>query len=136
MQPFTEPDSLRNLHRLHKHKQVHHAQIKTLGVDLVVFFKKDIQRKQTRFGQIADVWQHFIPETMIEHTCLESFHAGTLKVLVDSSSHLYEMRLVLSSGLEKQIIAACRGAGLRKITLKLGRWYDGEEPNQRRVNFQ
>jgi hypothetical protein len=55
---------------------------------------------------------------------------------VDSSSHLYEMRLVLSSGLEKQIIAACRSAGLRKITLKLGRWYDGDEPNQRRVNFQ
>jgi hypothetical protein len=39
--------------------------------------------------------------------------------------------------LEKQILAGCRGAGLRKVTLKLGRWYDsrGEGPNDRKLRF-
>lgn len=112
------------------------APMQTLGAELIDFFKKDVERRQNRFGNIAEIWAQLIPETLLEHTCLESFHAGTLKVLVDSSSHLYELKTVLLAGLQKQILLAGRGAGLRKIALKPGRWYEGDDPQQRRVTFQ
>jgi len=121
--------------RMARHKQTVHAKFETLGADLIAFFKKDIQKKQARFGNVATVWEQLIPSTLVDHTCLETFHAGTLKVLVDSSSHLYELKTVLLSGLEKQILLACKSQGLRKITLKLGRWYDGDDVQTRRVTF-
>ena len=50
--------------------------------------------------------------------------SGQLTVLVDSSPHLYELKQLLLAGLQKQLLVACKAAGLRKIHLKLGRWYD------------
>ncbi|MCS7032374.1 MAG: DUF721 domain-containing protein [Phycisphaerae bacterium] len=121
--------------RLVRHKRPPALPVKPIGADLVEFYKKDIQRKQTRLSHIATVWQQLIPETLIAHTCLESFHAGTLKVLVDSSPHLYELKTVLLAGLQQQILLACRPVGLRRITLKPGRWYEGDDPASRRVTF-
>lgn len=118
-----------------RYKQTVHAPFETLGAELVEFFKHDVQKKQTKFGKVAEIWQHLIPSTLIEHTCLESFHAGTLKVLVDSSSHLYELRTVLLAGLEKQILLSGKSQGLRKVSLKLGRWYDGDCEQTRKVTF-
>ena len=45
-------------------------------------------------------------------------------MIVDSAPHLYQLKQLLLAGLEVQMLAACRGAGLRRITLKRGRWYD------------
>lgn len=116
-------------------KAVSRGQLPTLGADLVTFFKRDVQKRQDRLGRIAEVWAQLIPEVLLDHTCLEGFSGGTLKVLVDSSSHLYELKTVLLSGLQKQILLACKTTGLRKITPKLGRWYAGDDPQQRRITF-
>lgn len=121
------PDDLAAFHRVAHHRQVRHATPPTLAADLVGFFKQHVEKRQSKFGRIADVWAQLIPSTLLPHTCLESFHAGTLRVLVDSSSHLYELKTVLLAGLQQQILLACRREGLRKITPKLGRWYDGED---------
>lgn len=123
------------LKRMTRYKQTVHAKFETLGADLLGFFKHDIQKKQTRFGKVAEIWQQLIPSTLIEHTCIESFTTGTLKVLVDSSSHLYELKTVLLAGLEKQILIAGKSHGLRKINMRLGRWYDGDDAQTRRVTF-
>jgi hypothetical protein len=56
--------------------------------------------------------------------------------MVDSASHLYELKQVLLSGLEKQLMFACKGAGLRKITLRPGRWYDGDSSGDRKIKFR
>ena len=45
---------------------------------------------------------------------------GTLTVHVDSSAHLYELRQLLLAGLQDQLLLACAGNGLKKITLKRG----------------
>ena len=55
---------------------------------------------------------------------LEGLHKGSLTVLVDSSSHIYELKHLLIAGLEKQLLLACRSAGLSKIVLRAGSWYD------------
>ena len=65
-----------------------------------------------------------IPEPLLARCALESFHRGRLTVIVDSAPHLYQLKQLLLAGLEVQMLAACRGAGLRRITLKRGRWYD------------
>ena len=125
----------RTLTRLWKVK--HHAPkpATTIGPEMLSFFKNSVQKRQGKIAAIAECWQQLVPAILVEHCCLESFHAGTLKVIVDSSPHLYELKQLLLSGLEKQLLIACKSAGLRKITLKPGRWYDGGDGADRRIRF-
>jgi hypothetical protein len=103
----------------------------TLGVEMVDFFKHSIAKRQTKFSKIGECWSKIVPETFCEHTSLESFTKGTLTVLVDSASHLYELKQLLLAGLQQQLLLACKSAGLRKIQLRRGRWYDGEGAGKR-----
>jgi len=124
------------LQRLARVKQHVRKEVPALGPELLAFFKKNIQKRQTKFAPIAECWSQLVPDFLLEHTALESFTRGQLTVLVDSSSHLYELNQLLLAGLRKQLLIACKGAGLRKITLKPGRWYDtGEDPNDRKIKF-
>ena len=82
----------------------------------------------------AECWGRLIPDILTDHCALESFSRGTLVVVVDSSPHLYELKQLLLSGLQKQLLIACKSAGLRKITLKAGRWYTGDGAD-RRITF-
>ena len=95
-----------------------------LGEEAIELFNNDIRKRYSKFGKLAEVWNTLVPEMFQEHTFLASFVRGTLCVHVDSSSHLYELRQLLSAGLGEQIILAARGEGLRKITLKRGKLCD------------
>jgi hypothetical protein len=48
---------------------------------------------------------------------------------------LYDLKQLLLAGLEKQILIACKSTGLRKISLKMGRWYDGPPTADRKIQF-
>jgi hypothetical protein len=102
-----------------------------LGPDLVAFFKQSVQKRQTKLGKIAECWGMVIPDTIGDHCALESYSRGVLTVVVDSASHLYELKQLLLAGLQDQLLLACKSAGLRKINLKMGRWYDGDEDSRR-----
>jgi hypothetical protein len=107
-----------------------------LGPELISFFKTSVQKRQTKLEKIADGWSQLVPELLNEHCALEGFTRGTLTVLVDSASHLYELKQLLLAGLEKQLLAACKASGLRRITLRRGRWYDdGGDSSNRRLRF-
>jgi hypothetical protein len=125
---------LQELSRLQRVKHAPRAPMNTIGPSMLSFFKHSVEKKQTKIQQIAQSWVQLVPESLCDHTALESFHGGTLKVLVDSSSHLYELKHLLLAGLEKQLLVACKRSGLRKIALKPGRWYVGEGAD-RRINF-
>ena len=114
------------LRRISRVKQTLRAVEPNLGPAMVDFFKKSIARRQTKFSKIGECWSALVPETFCNHTSLESFSAGTLTVLVDSAAHLYELKQLLLAGLQQQLLLACKSAGLRKIQLKRGRWYDGD----------
>jgi hypothetical protein len=114
------------LNRLWKVKHREPPKAAAIGADMLSFFKNSVQKRQGKMAAIAECWQQLVPAILVEHCCLESFHAGTLKVIVDSSPHLYELKQLLLSGLEKQLQLACKSAGLRKVTLKPGRWYEGD----------
>jgi hypothetical protein len=130
-----EPAQEAEFKRLNRVKRRARRDTPLIAEPLVAFFKHSVQKRQAKFGQIGECWARLIPETFQEHTSLESFARGTLSVLVDSSSHLYELKQLLLAGLQDQLLLACKSAGLRKITLKPGRWYDGDEPRDRKIRF-
>jgi hypothetical protein len=105
-----------------------------LGPGMLAFFKQSVARRQTKLTHIAEAWQKLVPDLLSNHCALEAFSRGSLSVIVDSAPHLYELKQLLLAGLEQQLLLACGSAGLRKIVLKPGRWYDGEQ-GDKRVRF-
>jgi len=120
-----DPD-LALLRRLTKYKSVARPAPPAIGGDMVAFFKQGVQRRQPKLEGIARAWLTLVPDMFQSHTCLDGFSKGTLTVLVDSASHLFELRQLLLAGVEKQLIIACKAAGLRKVNLKRGQWYNAE----------
>ncbi|HEX4123723.1 MAG TPA: DciA family protein [Tepidisphaeraceae bacterium] len=112
------------LRRLAAVKTRQAAVTEPLGAELVSFFKQSAHKRQRKLEKIAAAWETLVPQMFSEHCALEGLHRGTLTVIVDSASHLYELKHLLIAGLEKQLLLACRSAGLSKIVLKAGRWYD------------
>jgi len=119
------------LARLQRFKQAREYNPPGIGAEMIAFFKQAVEKRQTKFGKIAECWGQLVPETLLEHCALESFSKGTLSVIVDTSSHLYELKQLLLSGLQAQMLHACKASGLRKINLKRGRWYEGDAGTQR-----
>ena len=103
----------------------------TLGAEVVQFFKQSVDKRQRKFGKIAHAWAQLVPEKLAEHCALESLHKGSLTVVVDSSSHLYELKQLMLAGLENQLKVTCPSANLKKVTLKPGRWYEAKESGAR-----
>jgi hypothetical protein len=124
------------LRRLARVKQSAPRSAAMLGPEMVGFFKHSVQKRHTKLGQIGECWSRLVPELLNDHCALESFSRGTLVVIVDSSSHLYQLKTLLLAGLQQQLLVACRSAGLKKITLKPGRWYDDGPAGDRTVQFE
>jgi hypothetical protein len=124
-----------DLERVFRAKQRPEPFTPALGPELVSFFKNSVQKRHTKLGKIGESWAQLVPELLNDHCALESFSRGTLVVIVDSASHLYELKQLLLAGLERQLLVACGSTGLRKVNLKPGRWYEGATPEERRVRF-
>jgi hypothetical protein len=121
-------DPTPNLARLHAFKTRDTTVGIPLGPELIGFFKQSVAKRQTKLVKIAECWE--VPTTLNDHCALESLNRGTLTVLVDSSSHLYELKQLLLAGLQDQLLMVCKSAGLRKISLKPGRWYDPDSDSR------
>jgi len=91
-----------------------------IGPEMLHFFQHSVQKRQTKLSQLAACWAQLVPETLSDHCSLESLSRGTLVVMVDSASHLYELKQLLLAGLQQQLILACKFAGLKKISLRPG----------------
>jgi hypothetical protein len=123
------------LERLHRVKQAPAPLMPVFGEELIAFFKKSVSNRQTKLATLSECWCRLVPQTLCDHCSLESFSRGSLTVLVDSAAHLYDLRQLLLAGLEKQIMLAAGSTGLRRITLRLGRWYDGQSSADRKIKF-
>jgi hypothetical protein len=123
------------LSRLQTVKQRRVPEAVKLGPEMIQFFKQSVEKRQGKLAKIAECWGALVPETLNDHCALEGLSKGALTVLVDSSSHLYELKQLLLAGLQQQLLIACKGAGLRKINLRSGRWYSaGDEGRKLRFN--
>jgi hypothetical protein len=122
------------LARLANCKSTTAAAMPGLGESMIQFFKHSVEKRQTKLSKLAECWGRLVPESLSDHCALESFSRGTLVVVVDSSPHLYELKQLLLAGLQDQLVLACKASGLRKISLRHGRWYAGDS-GDRKVNF-
>src|SRR5947208_3572635 len=110
-----EKHALIELRRLNRVKRSASIPTDPIGTELVTFFKQSVEKRQTKLGQIAACWAQLVPETLLSHSALESLNRGTLTVVIDSASHLYEIKQLLLAGLQEQLLLACKKSGLRKI---------------------
>ena len=83
-------------------------------------FQREVDKPYRQLERIIPIWRELVPPELDEHTRLESFQRGVLRVSVDSSAHLYELDRLLREGLENQLITSVKGAPLRKVHLRLG----------------
>ena len=128
-------NAVAELARLHRHKSQAEAAGIALGPEMIDFFKQSVAKRQNKLVKLAECWNGLVPQILSEHCALESFVRGTLTVMVDSSSHLYELKQLMLAGLQEQLLFACKSTGLRRITLKPGRWYEGNSSQGRRIRF-
>jgi hypothetical protein len=133
--PAKRSNGLDELRRLNQHKSRQMPAGHPLGVELIDFFRQSVARRQTKLVKLAEAWTDLVPALLSEHCALEGFSKGTLTVLVDSSSHLYDLKQLLLAGLQDQLLLACKSTGLRKIALRPGRWYAGADAADRAVRF-
>ena len=92
-----------------------------LAAPMAVLMKHKIGKKVRQLGKLAAVWDDILPATIREHTALDSFQRGVLTVLVDSSSHRYQLQTLLTAGLMKEIRTRFSGP-LDKIRLVPGQF--------------
>ncbi len=108
------------LGRAWRSKQIKRPAAQLLGDEALSLFQHDISRQHKKVGGLSEAWQTLVPPMLSDHCTLSAFSRGTLTVLVDSSSFMYELKQLMLAGLEAQLLLACRGQGLRKVQLKRG----------------
>lgn len=94
-----------------------------LGDTLRGLVQKRILPRQENLSALGRAWGALLPQELQEHSCLDDFRRGRLKVLVDTSAHLYELTLLLQGGLTDQLREQCPGIGLNEVKLVRGLWY-------------
>ena len=110
----------RDLARQNRFKRTEHRAPAALGSEVVLCFKQ-LEKRHKKFGKIGEAWLQSVPPALQAATELTGFIRGTLYVLVEGSANLYLLKQALLSGLQDQMLSACRGEGLKKITLRAGR---------------
>jgi hypothetical protein len=73
-----------------------------------------VRSQYKKFGRLPQVWSELLPAELAGHCSIGDISNGTLKVLVDSSAYMYELRLC-SGDLLKQLQFRCPRARLQKI---------------------
>jgi hypothetical protein len=111
------------LMRLSRVKHLEPARTPTLGDDIISLYKK-ISREFKKYGKIGTAWEELVPRMLLDHCAIESYSRGKLTILVDNSAQLYDLKQLLLSGLERQLILACRKEGLKNVALKMGRIWE------------
>ena len=99
------------------------------------FMRRKVYPRQKKLGQLADAWMELLPKELTDHSCLENFSRGTLKVLVDSPAHLAELNLLVREGLIDHLREMCPNLPLSKIKLVHSRWYHVDQEGNQIADF-
>ena len=88
--------------------------ISKLGDVVDWWMKRVVVPKAEKFSPLSEVWSQLLPPTLAEHCRIDSFSGGVLKIAVDSSAYMYELRLC-SHMLLEQLQKTCPKARIRQI---------------------
>lgn len=95
------------------------SKAKHLGEVVKQLMENRISPQQARFAKVIELWSCLLPAELRRHCKLADISAGQLKVLVDSSTHLYELQLC-SSQLLKEVQLQCPKARIKEIKFAIG----------------
>lgn len=105
-----------------------------LSRPLGMFMKYQLAKKVRQLSKLSEVWDNLIPDEINDHTALESFNRGVLTVTVDSSAHRFNLQILLSGGLMRELQARFEGA-LNKVRLIPGQFSSVDLAGARRYKF-
>ncbi len=90
-----------------------------LGDTLVELMENQIAPRRARFGPVAEVWEQLLPAEMRRHCRIADIRGGRLKVVAESPSYQFELRLC-SSELVKELAVRCPRAKVERIEIVVG----------------
>lgn len=108
---------------------------RSLKANVDMFMRQAVIPRQKKLAQLARGWVELLPEELVEHSCLEDYRAGRLRVLVDSAPHLAELDMLVRERLLDQLRQVCPGVPLWQIRLVRGRWYHLDENGNKISNY-
>jgi len=90
-----------------------------LGDTLVELMENQIAPRRARFGSVAEVWEQLLPAELRRHCRIADIRGGRLKVVADSPSYQFELRLC-SSEFVKELTVRCPRAKVERIEVVVG----------------
>lgn len=91
----------------------------SLSEALSELMENQISPQQIRFGLIEETWAQLLPTELCQHCRIVDVSSGSLKVLADSPSYMYELQL-LSCELLKELARRCPRARIKEIKFVVG----------------
>jgi len=90
-----------------------------LGDVVKQLMENRVSPRQARFEAIAEVWSRLLPAEVHSHCEIADISGGQLRVLVDSPSYVYDLRLC-SPELLEELQQQCPRARIKKIKFTIG----------------
>ena len=90
-----------------------------LGEILIELMDGQVSPQQARFGPVVELWGELLPVELACHCRITELLGGQLKVAVDSSSYMYELRLC-SAELLEELRRRCPRARIERIKIVAG----------------
>jgi predicted nucleic acid-binding Zn ribbon protein len=87
-----------------------------LGDALVELMENQIAPRRARFGSVTEVWEQLLPTELRRHCRIADIQGGRLKVVAESPSYQFELRLC-SSELVKELAVRCPRAKVERIEI-------------------
>lgn len=100
--------------------------LQPLADSITKFVRREVTARQKKLNRLGQVWQELLPDELLKHTCLENLYQGTLRVLVDNSSSLFELNHVKET-LTEQLRELCPTTAPSRIQFVRGYWYQMNE---------
>jgi hypothetical protein len=88
--------------------------------DLVAPFVQALRPVHERYDSLAEVWDDLLPDNLRSHCRVGGLADGSLKVLADGSSYLYELQLCRGV-LLRELQRLCPAAKVRRIDVAMSR---------------
>ena len=106
-----------------------------LGNAVQTFMDRVVEPRQEKLGQLALAWSQLLPPELDQHSCLGNLYRGTLRVLVDDATSLYELNLLQQQGLLNELRQLCPTVSVSSLRLVRGHWLpdDTKDPGARRA---
>ena len=94
-----------------------------------------LKKRYNQLSKLEAAWEEVVPEELRDHTALEGYSGGTLKVLVDTASHRFHIEMLLRGGLLKEL-QKHSPAPINRVRLIPGEFYTTDpETGERRYGF-